>query len=99
MHALAAEDAYPGSAWLKTKRLDIAVRKQDYRTALAMTREPTEIAALATAAAASATSSREAFAYAKQAVKSSTGTGAGDCRLRQGAAAVGPRAGGPAGTR
>ncbi len=68
-HALAAEDAYPGSAWTKNQRLDIALKKQDYRIALTLTRDPAEIAALATAAAAQAATSADALRYAKQAVK------------------------------
>ncbi len=68
-HARAAEAAYPGSAWLRAKRLDIAVQQQDWRSALALTREPAQIAALATAAAQASTDKRQALAYAKQAVK------------------------------
>jgi HemY protein len=68
-HALAAEDAYPGGAWLQTQRLDIAVKKQDFRAALGLTRKPAEIAALATAASAAASNPKDAFSYAKQAIK------------------------------
>lgn len=68
-HALAAEDAYPGSAWLKTQRLDIALKQQDLKAALALTRNPAEIAALATVAANEAETAAEARRYAKQAIR------------------------------
>jgi HemY protein len=68
-HALAAEDAYPGSAWLKTQRLDIALKQQDVKAALALTRNPAEIAALATVAANEAGTAADAKRYAKQAIK------------------------------
>jgi HemY protein len=68
-HALSAADAYPGSAWLKNQRLDIAVKKTDWKAALALARTPAEIAALATAAANAAATNREALGYAKQAIK------------------------------
>jgi HemY protein len=69
IHAKAAESAYPGSAWLQTKRLDIAVKQQDWRAALGLTRNPKEIAALATAAATAEADSKQAFILAKQAIK------------------------------
>jgi HemY protein len=68
-HALAAQDAYPGGTWLKTQRLDLAVKKQDYRAALTLARTPAEIAALATAAANTAAAPADAMRYAKQAMK------------------------------
>jgi HemY protein len=68
-HALAAEDAYPGSAWLKTQRLDIAVKKQDFGAALGLTANPVEIGALAAAAAMTASDAAAALRYAKQAIK------------------------------
>jgi len=68
-HAANAEAAYPGAAWLKTQRFDIAIKKQDFRAALSLTRNPAEIAALATGAARAASNDRDALAYAKQAVK------------------------------
>jgi HemY protein len=68
-HALAAEDAYPGSAWLKTQRLDIALKQQDVKAALALTHNPAEIAALATAAANAADHPADARRYGKQAIK------------------------------
>jgi len=68
-HALAAEDAYPGSAWTKSQRLDIALKKQDYPAALALAANPAEVAALATAAANTAATPADALRYAKQAVK------------------------------
>jgi len=68
-HALAAEDAYPGSAWLKRQRMDIALKQQDVKAALALTHNPAEIAALATAAANAADHPAEARRYGKQAIK------------------------------
>ena len=68
-HALAAEDAYPGSAWLRGKRLELAVRRQNWEAALALTKAPVQVAALATAAAQNAADKRRSLAYAKQAVK------------------------------
>jgi HemY protein len=68
-HALAAEDAYPGSAWLKTQRLEIALKQQDVKAALALTHNPAEIAALATLAANSADHPADARRYGKQAIK------------------------------
>jgi len=68
-HALAAGDAYPGSSWLQTQRLDIALKKQDFKAALALTRRPAEIAALSVAAANAAGYPAEALRYAKQAIK------------------------------
>jgi HemY protein len=72
-HALAAEDAYPGSAWLQTQRFDIALKKRDFQTALALTRNPAEIAALAIAAANEAGHGAEALRHAKQAIKAAPG--------------------------
>jgi len=69
LHAAKAESAYPGAAWLKTQRFGIAIKKQDFSTALGHTRDKSEIAALATGAARGATSDRDALAYAKQAIK------------------------------
>jgi HemY protein len=68
-HALAAEDAYPGSAWLKTQRLDIALKQQDVKAALALSHNPAEIAALATVAADAADTAADARRYGKQAIK------------------------------
>jgi HemY protein len=68
-HALAAEDAYPGSAWLQTQRLQIALKRQDVKAALALTRDPAEIAALAAVAANAADTPADARRYAKQAIK------------------------------
>jgi HemY protein len=68
-HARAAEDAYPGSNWLKTQRLDLAVCQQNWTAALGLTKTPVEIAALATAAAQASTDKQRALGYAKQAVK------------------------------
>jgi HemY protein len=69
IHAKNAEDSYPGAAWLKTQRFGIAIKQQDFAAALAHTRNPAEIAALATGAAQSTTDNRAALAYAKQAIK------------------------------
>jgi HemY protein len=68
-HALAAEDVYPGSAWVKDKRLSMAVAKQDFAAALGFAHTPAQVAACATAAAAASTDQRGALGYAKQAVK------------------------------
>jgi HemY protein len=72
-HALAAEDAYPGSAWLQSQRFDIALKKHDFRAALALTRNPAEIAALAIAAANEAGHGADALRYARQAIKAAPG--------------------------
>jgi HemY protein len=68
-HALSAQDAYPGSTWLRGQRLDLAVKQRDWRSALTMTKEPREIAALAAQAAREAQNQATAFDYAKKAVK------------------------------
>jgi len=68
-HALSAADAYPGSAWLKNQRLDLAVKRTDWKVALTLARNPAETAALATAAAQAARTNQEALALAKQAIK------------------------------
>jgi HemY protein len=68
-HALSAADAYPGSAWLKNQRLHLAVKKTDWKAALALARNPAETAALATAAANTAPTNRDALTLAKQAIK------------------------------
>jgi HemY protein len=68
-HALAAQDAYPGSPWLREKRLEIAVKKADWPAALALTKAPHEVAALATAAANEAADPAASLGYAKRAVK------------------------------
>jgi HemY protein len=68
-HALAAEDAYPGAVWTRAQRLNLALRERNHTAALALTREPAQVAALATAASQAAQNPREALAYAKQAVK------------------------------
>jgi HemY protein len=69
LHAAKAESAYPGAAWLKTQRFGLAIKKQDFSTALGHTTSKPEIAALATGAARAATTDRDALAYAKQAIK------------------------------
>ena len=66
-HAARAETAYPGSPWLRAQRMDLAVARGDYPAALGLTREPAQVAALATAA--SQAGGSQAVGYAKQAVK------------------------------
>ena len=68
-HAQAAEAAYPGAAWTRAQQLDLALREQNYATALGLTQNKHEIAALATAAAQNAASPSQALGFAKQAVK------------------------------
>lgn len=68
-HALAAEDAYPGSSWARAERLAAALKQQDWRSALGLTQAPAEVAAIATAAANSTQDRSNALRYAKQAVK------------------------------
>jgi HemY protein len=68
--ALAAEDSYPGSAWTRSRRLELALRQQNYPAALALTRNSAEAAALAAAAANNTASPADALRYAKQAIKS-----------------------------
>ena len=68
-HMLAAERAYPGSAWLQDQKKELAVRRQDWATALNLTRNPAEIAAFAIAAARASSTPKHALAYAKKAVK------------------------------
>ncbi len=68
-HAQAAEAAYPGSAWTRAQRLELALHGQDYAAALGLTRDKHEIAALATAAARNAANPSQALTFAKQAVK------------------------------
>jgi len=69
IHARNAEDAYPGAAWLKTQRFNIAIKKQDFSAALGHTANQAEIAALATGAAQSAADARQALGFAKKALK------------------------------
>jgi HemY protein len=68
-HVLAAERAYPGSAWLQEQKKELAVRRRDWATALTLTRDPAEIAAFAIAAARASSTPRHALDYAKKAVK------------------------------
>lgn len=68
-HAAAAEARYPGSAWVRARRLELALRQQDFRTALRLTQAPAEVAALATAAAQASPEKGQALSFAKQAVK------------------------------
>jgi HemY protein len=68
-HAMSAQDSYPGSSWLKSQRLEIALKKSDWKAALALAETPAQTAALATAAANAAPTTGEALAFAKQALK------------------------------
>ncbi len=67
-HALMAQDAYSGGNYVQNKRLELAVAQGDWGAALALTKAPGEVAALATAAVRAATDKRRALAFAKQAV-------------------------------
>lgn len=68
-HAVNAEDAYPGGAWTRAQRLALALKARDFNTALGLTREKNEVAALAVAAGAAAANPRDALRYAQMAVK------------------------------
>ncbi len=68
-HVVAAERAYPGSTWLQEQKKELAVRRQDWGTALSLARSPAEIAAFAIAAARDSGVPQHALAYAKKAVK------------------------------
>jgi HemY protein len=68
-HAANAEDAYPGAAWTRAQRLTLALKARDYTTALGLTREKNEVAALAVAAGAQAGNPRDALRYAQIALK------------------------------
>ncbi len=68
-HIQAAEEAYPGAAWTRARRLELAVREQNYPAALGLTQDKAQIAALATAAAQASTDPRQALHFARQAVK------------------------------
>jgi HemY protein len=72
-HVLAAERAYPGSNWLQEQKKELAVRRQDWGSALTLTRNPAEIAAFAVAAARASGTPQHALAYAKKAVKAAPG--------------------------
>ncbi len=72
-HAEAAERAYPGSAWLQAQKRELAVRRQDWGMALALTKAPAESAAFATAAARASSEPQRALAYARRAVKADPG--------------------------
>ena len=68
-HAGNAEAAYPGAAWTRGKRLELALHDRQFATALGLTREKHEVAALAVAAAAQATTPREALRFTQMAAK------------------------------
>ena len=68
-HAADAEDAYPGAAWTRAQRLTLALKVLDFSTALGLTRDKNEVAALAVAAGAQADNPRDALRYAQIATK------------------------------
>ena len=68
-HAANAEDAYPGGAWTRAQRLALALKARDYSTALGLTRDKHEVAALAVAAGNTAAAPRDALRYAQIATK------------------------------
>ena len=76
-HALAAADAYPSSGWLQGRRLELALRQQDWGAALALAKVPVEVAALATQAANTETDKSRALNYARRAVKADPALAAG----------------------
>jgi HemY protein len=72
-HALDAEDAYPGAAWTRAQRLELALKAKDFFSALKLTQDKNEVAALAVAASAEAPTSRDALHYAQMALKAVPG--------------------------
>jgi HemY protein len=68
----AALQKFPGANWVQQQRLHLAVAQKHFAQALTLTREPHEIAALATAAAATATP-REATTLAERALRAIPG--------------------------
>lgn len=68
-HAAHAEDAYPGAAWTRAQRLELALKEQNFVRALGLTREKTEVAALAVAAGGRAATAREKLRYARMALQ------------------------------
>ncbi len=72
-HILAAQAAYPGSAWAKTQRLELAVRTQDWKTALGLATQPAQVAALATAAAQASQDGPTRLQFARTAAKAAPG--------------------------
>ncbi|HYP63524.1 MAG TPA: heme biosynthesis HemY N-terminal domain-containing protein [Acidocella sp.] len=72
-HALDAEDAYPGAAWTRAQRLELALKGTDYIAALKLTQDKNEVAALAVAASTQAPASRDALHYAQMALKAVPG--------------------------
>jgi HemY protein len=69
-HAANAEDAYPGAAWTRAQRLELALKAQDFSQALGLTQDKRVAAALAVGAAGQAASARDALRYAQMAQKS-----------------------------
>ncbi len=65
----AAEAAYPGSPWIRNRRLKLALDSRDYAAALPLAGTPLRTAALAAAAANAATTPAQALRHAKQAMK------------------------------
>lgn len=93
LHAVAAERAYPGSAWLKDQRLQMAIRDRNWVAALALAKTKPQIAAFATAAAAASTETRQRLNYARQAVKADPGLAPAVVALAEALRAAGkPRA-------
>lgn len=64
-----AENAWPGGSWTRQQRMSLALRQQDYKQALQLTKLAPERAALAAAAAQQAETPELALTYAKQAIK------------------------------
>jgi HemY protein len=69
VHADAAEAAYPGSPWLKNKRLELAVRRRQFGTAMSLTADRRQTAALSVEEARATADPRRALSLAKRAVK------------------------------
>jgi HemY protein len=91
-HARAAEAAYPGSAWLRERRMALAAKSGDFAGALALAREPGQVAALA-AGAAQGAAPEAALGFAKQAVRADPGLAPGVVALARALNGVGkPRA-------
>lgn len=68
-HAADAEEAYPGAAWTRAQRLELALAARDYAKALGLTQEKPVVAALAVAAAEKAAAPRDALRFAQMAQK------------------------------
>jgi HemY protein len=68
-HAANAEDAYPGAAWTRAQRFELALTARDYAKALGLTQDKAQGAALAVAAAGTAATPRDALRFAQMAQK------------------------------